>query len=304
MVKAIFQTLRPYQWTKNSLVFAALIFSLSFFQTNLLLRSIAGFLLFCAASSAVYIMNDLKDLREDRVHPLKKNRPIPSGRLPVGAAIVVMILLLAIAFGGSICLHRKFAIVLALYFLLNVGYSFGLKKIVILDVMMVSAGFLLRALAGAAVIDVEASRWLFLCTLMLALMLTTGKRYHEFSFLQSEATNHRMSLKSYSLSLLNSMLLISGASSILTYSLYTISEETIAHIGSPNLIYSTLFVVFGVFRYLYLLYNREEGGDPARVIVSDIPFVINGILWLLSILFIVYYQNSPLRELINNFNRT
>lgn len=299
MIKAIIQTLRPYQWTKNSLVFAALIFSLSFFQTDLLLRSFAAFLLFCAASSAVYIMNDLKDLKEDRLHPLKKNRPLPSGKLPAGIAIAIMVLLAATAISGSVALHRKFAVVLGLYFLLNIGYSFGLKKIVILDVMMVSAGFLLRALAGAAVIDVEASRWLFLCTLMLALMLTTGKRYHEISFLQKEAGNHRKSLSNYNLPLLEAMLLISGGASILTYSLYTISAETINHIGSPNLIYSTLFVVFGVFRYLYLLYVKAEGGDPARLVISDIPFIINGILWICSILFIIYYQNSALRELIN-----
>jgi len=299
MIKAIIQTLRPYQWTKNSLVFAALIFSLSFFQTSLLLRSFAAFLLFCAASSAVYIMNDLKDLKEDRLHPLKKNRPLPSGKLPAGIAIAIMVLLAATAITGSAVLHRKFAVVLGLYFLLNIGYSFGLKKIVILDVMMVSAGFLLRALAGAAVIDVEASRWLFLCTLMLALMLTTGKRYHEISFLQKDAGNHRKSLSNYNLPLLEAMLLISGGASILTYSLYTISAETINHIGSPNLIYSTLFVVFGVFRYLYLLYVKAEGGDPARLVISDIPFIINGILWICSILFIIYYQNSALRELIN-----
>lgn len=299
MIKAIIQTLRPYQWTKNSLVFAALIFSLSFFQTDLLLRSFAAFLLFCAASSAVYIMNDLKDLKEDRLHPLKKNRPLPSGELSAGIAIAIMVLLAATAITGSVVLHRKFAVVLGLYFLLNIGYSFGLKKIVILDVMMVSAGFLLRALAGAAVIDVEASRWLFLCTLMLALMLTTGKRYHEISFLQKEAGNHRKSLSNYNLPLLEAMLLISGGASILTYSLYTISAETINHIGTPNLIYSTLFVVFGVFRYLYLLYVKAEGGDPARLVISDIPFIINGILWICSILFIIYYQNSSLRELIN-----
>ncbi len=299
MIKAIIQTLRPYQWTKNSLVFAALIFSLSFFQTNLLLRSVVAFLLFCAASSAVYIMNDLKDLKEDRLHPLKKNRPLPSGKLPAGIAIAVMTLLAATAIAGSLLLHRKFAVVLGMYFLLNLGYSFGLKKVVILDVMMVSAGFLLRALAGAAVIDVEASRWLFLCTLMLALMLTTGKRYHEISFLQKEAGNHRKSLINYNIPLLEAMLLISGGASILTYSLYTISAETINHIGSPNLIYSTLFVVFGVFRYLYLLYVRAEGGDPARLVITDIPFIINGILWTLSILFIIYYQNSALREFIN-----
>ena len=299
MIKAIIQTLRPYQWTKNSLVFAALIFSLSFFQTDLLLRSFAAFLLFCAASSAAYIMNDLKDLKEDRLHPLKKNRPLPSGKLSAGIAIAIMVLLAATAITGSVVLHRKFAVVLGLYFLLNIGYSFGLKKIVILDVMMVSAGFLLRALAGAAVIDVEASRWLFLCTLMLALMLTTGKRYHEISFLQKEAGNHRKSLSNYNLPLLEAMLLISGGASILTYSLYTISAETINHIGTPNLIYSTLFVVFGVFRYLYLLYVKAEGGDPARLVISDIPFIINGILWICSILFIIYYQNSSLRELIN-----
>ncbi|HQH41355.1 MAG TPA: decaprenyl-phosphate phosphoribosyltransferase [Bacteroidales bacterium] len=300
MIKAIIRTLRPYQWTKNSLVFAALIFSLSFFQTSLLFRSVAAFFLFCAASSAVYIMNDLKDLNEDRLHPLKKNRPLPSGKLPIGVAVAVMILLAGIAITGSLALHRKFAVVLGLYFLLNIGYSFGLKKIVILDVMMVSAGFLLRALAGAAVIDVEASRWLFLCTLMLALMLTAGKRYHEISFLQAQAGNHRKSLGSYNQPLLEAMLIISGGASILTYGLYTISDETIAHIGSPNLIYSTLFVVFGVFRYLYLLYMKAEGGDPARLVISDIPFIVNGFLWLCSILFIIYYQNSILRELINN----
>lgn len=287
-LKALAISLRPHQWVKNSLVFGGLIFSRSLFRWEVVWLSLGAFLTFCLASSGVYLLNDLRDLEGDRRHPTKRLRPLAAGVLsPMAAGATMAMLLVASAF-AALSLGTNFAMVLGAYLLLNVAYSMGLKRVVILDVMAVAAGFVLRALAGAVVIGVQASPWLILCTLMLALLVGFGRRRHELSLLQSEARNHRPCLEGYSVQFLDLMMAVSGAAAVVTYGLYTMADETVAHFGSRSLVLTTPWVVYGVFRYLYLVHQRMEGGDPAHLFVTDAPSLVNALLWVMAVFFIIY----------------
>ncbi len=283
----LIKSMRPYQWVKNLLVFAALFFSISYHEWTNVVRVIFAFFIFCLVSSAVYIMNDLKDIKEDKVHPIKKLRPIASGQVSKGIATGLMITLFIISLSFGLVLSKSFFIVLLSYVLLNVGYSYGLKKIVILDVILLSIGFLLRALAGAVVINVEASPWLFLCTLMLALLLGFGKRYNELKTLSLDAEKHRENLKEYSISFLEKLMVISASTVIVTYSLYTLSNETIIRVNSTNLIYTSPMVLFGIFRYLFLVLEKDHGGDPTKLILNDLQIVVTFILWAITVFLIL-----------------
>ncbi|MFC1734035.1 decaprenyl-phosphate phosphoribosyltransferase [candidate division KSB1 bacterium] len=287
-LKALIIAMRPYQWVKNILVFAGLIFSLSAMDWYKLSLTFGAFLVFCAISSSIYLFNDLRDIEEDKKHPVKKKRPLPSGKLNVNLAKGSMVVLMILAFGFSYYINSFLTLIIFTYFILNIGYSMGLKKIVILDVMIVSIGFLLRAVAGAIVIQVEVSHWLFLCSILLALLITFGKRRHEIYLLNSTAGDHRHSLKEYSLPFLDVMMSISGACAIIAFSLYTMSEETTTRFGTDWLLYTTPFVLFGVFRYFYLIQIKSKGGDPTKMLITDIPSIINGILWLGMIFAIIY----------------
>jgi 4-hydroxybenzoate polyprenyltransferase len=279
--------MRPYQWIKNTLVFAALIFSLSFRNLHKDLRVLGAFVIFCLVSSAIYLMNDLKDKKEDKEHPVKSTRPIASGKLNKDLVTIVIIILLALTMLAGWYLSTGFFVILLIYVFLNFGYSFGLKKVVILDVIILSFGFVLRALAGASVIGVVASPWLFLCTLMLALLLGFGKRHSEIIMLADNAELHRRSLKEYSVSFLENLMIISAATAIVTYSLYTMSTDTISRIGSSNLIYTTPMVIFGIFRYVYLVIGLKKGGDPTKIFLLDIQMIINLVLWILTVMLIL-----------------
>lgn len=280
--------LRPYQWIKNLLVFSGLIFSISFLNSHNLGTSIAAFVLFCMASSGVYILNDIRDIKNDQVHPEKKNRPIASGKVSIRTGIILLITLLSLSLFFSYNLNKDFFLIIVLYLIFNVSYSFGLKNVVILDAMIVAMGFLLRAVAGCVVINVDVSPWLFICSLMLAMLLSFGKRRNELNALNDNAQNHRNSLQFYSVQLLDIILTICAASAIGTYSLYTMAAETVHRFGSQKLIMTTPFVMFGVFRYLYLIYTKNKGGDPTKLLISDLPTIINAILWFLGILNIIY----------------
>lgn len=288
VARGLLASLRPHQWVKNLLVFGGLIFSHSLFEWRNVALSFSAFVIFCLASSAIYLLNDLSDLRADRAHPLKRFRPLAAGLYSQNAARLMMVLLLVVASTMSLLFREKFSIVLGSYVLMNVGYSLGLKRVVILDVMMIALGFVLRAVAGAAIIGVSASPWLVLCTFMLALLMGFGKRRHELNLLQEEATNHRQTLQGYSLQFLDLMMTITGGAAVVCYALYTMADETTVRFGTQSLVLTVPFVLYGIFRYLFLVHKRMEGGDPARLVVSDLPTLINVALWVGAVCLIVY----------------
>lgn len=284
----IFKSMRPQQWIKNFFIFAALIFSQNILNLSLLLKTVVAFVAFCILSSALYILNDLQDLEEDRHHPLKSRRPIASGRLKRSTAITVFLMLSLLGFLISIILNFHFFIAALIYYLLQVAYSIRLKHVVILDVFIIAAGFLIRVVAGGLVIEVEISHWLLICTALLALFLSMSKRRHELCLLEENAINHRSILKEYNPYLLDQMIGVVTASTVVAYSLYTVSEETVAKFGTANLIWTGPFVLYGIFRYLYLVHQHAEGGSPEILIIKDKPLLIDIFLWIVSVILILY----------------
>lgn len=280
--------LRPYQWVKNLLVFSGLIFSTSLFKTDVIGVSLAAFGIFCLASSGIYILNDLRDIKLDRMHLVKMNRAIASGKVSKVSAVIILLLLLLAATLLSYLLDKNFFSIIIIYIAINIAYSFGLKKVVILDAFIVASGFLLRAFAGCVVIHVDVTPWLFICTLSLALIVSFGKRRDELNILKTDAKDHRETLQFYNIQLLDIILTICSATAIGTYSLYTMAEETVLRFGSQRLIITIPFVMYGVFRYLYLIYVQNKGGDPTKLLVRDIPTIINGVFWILSVGYVIY----------------
>ncbi len=289
MLKHIVKSMRPKQWVKNLLVFAALIFSENLLAWDKLLRTAAAFIFFCLVSGAVYIINDVVDRENDRTHPKKRLRPIAAGELPVLPALVAAMLAVAVGIGGGFYLNWRFGLVIAIYFLLQLAYSFVLKKIVVLDVMVVAAGFALRAISGTYVIAVQISPWLFVCTILLALFLALAKRRHELLFLEGGGISHRSVLGKYSETLLDQMIAVATSATVITYCLYTIAPETVHKFGTHNLILTMPFVLYGIYRYLYLVYRREEGGAPEKVLFTDLPLIIDVLLWMMSVVLILYF---------------
>lgn len=283
--------LRPYQWVKNLLLFSGLIFSASLFVNNDLLISILAFAIFCITSSGIYILNDLRDIEHDRINPTKKNRPLAAGKISEFKAVIIMVLLLVASAVSAFLLDKNFFFIIVMYLLLNIAYSFGLKNIVILDAMIVASGFLLRVFAGCVIIHVKVTPWLFICTLSLALTLSFGKRRNELNVLKSEAKNFRETLGFYSTQLLDIILTICCATTVVTYSLYTMANETVQRFGNQHLIISMPFVMYGIFRYLYLIYTKNKGGDPTKLLLNDFPSLLNGFLWIASILYVIYGNN-------------
>ncbi|MEW6456659.1 MAG: decaprenyl-phosphate phosphoribosyltransferase [Acidobacteriota bacterium] len=283
-------SMRPKQWAKNIAIFAALIFSQTFFVYDHLIKSILSFIIFSLFSGSFYIINDLIDLKKDIKHPIKSKRPIASGRLNKYSALIVSIFILILTGYISFLLNLYFGISLISYLILQILYSFLLKHLAILDVFSIAAGFLIRVVAGALVISVPVSSWLLLCTIFLSLFIALGKRRSELNLLGEEALNHRKSLKDYNIKLLDQMIIIVSASTILAYSLYTLSEETVRKFGTTNLKFSIPFVIYGIFRYLYLLYQKEEGGSPENILVNDKPTIINIILYGITVGIVLYIK--------------
>jgi 4-hydroxybenzoate polyprenyltransferase len=286
----IFKSLRPYQWIKNLFVFAPLIFSQNVFHVPYLIKTILAFAIFCILSGAVYIWNDLRDIEEDKLHPLKSQRPLASGRLGKTSATAAFVVFSFIALGCAFLLNLTFFILALSYFLLQILYSAWLKHVVILDVLLIAAGFLLRVSAGGVVILVDISEWILICTFLLALFIALSKRRHELVLLENEASNHRAILQEYSPYLLDQMISVVTASTVMAYSLYTISEETVAKFGSSRLIYTVPFVLYGIFRYLYLIHKKGEGGSPESLILKDKPFLVGILLWIASAIIILYVR--------------
>jgi len=285
--RAFLVSLRPHQWTKNLVVLVALAFSKHLFEPEPFLRAGLAFAIFCALSGAVYLLNDLVDLEQDRLHPLKRSRPLPSGALPVPLARLGCALL---ALAGLLCagwLGRGFLLAAAGYLALNVAYSFGLKHAVILDVLAISLGFVLRAVAGALAIQVVFSDWLLVCTILLALFLALAKRRHELVTLEN-ATGHRPALEEYSPYLLDQMIGVVTASCLTAYAFYTLAPETIAKYRTEKLAFTIPFVIYGIFRYLYLVHRKEQGGSPSEVLLTDRPLLVAVALWALAVVAIVY----------------
>lgn len=283
MMPPFVEAMRPHQWVKNLLVLAPLAFTPQglIFDVSAWATVLTAFACFCLAASSIYLLNDIVDREEDARHPKKKRRPIASGRLSPNAAKVQLLAQLAGTFGLAVLVPDAkglpFAVWPAAYLVLNITYSFWLKRLVIVDCMCIALGFQLRVMAGAAAIAVKASHWILLCTFFFSLFLAFCKRYEELAR-QAEATGRtRATMEDYTTSFLNMMIGPLAALSILTYALYTVSEETIETHHTDRLMYTVPFVVYGVFRYLFLVYRRSEGGDPARLLFRDLPLIVCGL---------------------------
>ena len=278
--KLLLVSLRPRQWTKNLAVFAPLLFAKGLLNGQAVLRACIAVLSFCLLSGGVYLLNDWVDREKDRLHPEKKNRPIAAGL--ISRRLVASTALLCWVFGLTLAYVARplFAGVAAGFLTLQVLYTFVFKRWVIVDVMVIALGFVIRVVGGGIAISVPVSNWLYLCTLLLAVFLGFAKRWHELSSLQADAVGHRENLSEYSLPMLDQMLSIVAASCILAYGLYTVAQDTIEHVGSDRLKYTVPFVIYGIFRYLFLIHRRGAGGSPDRVLLSDLPMVVDILLYL------------------------
>jgi 4-hydroxybenzoate polyprenyltransferase len=285
----LLESMRPQQWVKNLLLLAPLLFAKSLGDSTRIVEAILAFFIFCALSSGVYLLNDVVDFEKDRRHPIKSGRPIASGRLKRSTAVVILVVLLLGALAAGFALTPAFGAVGLAYVLLNLGYSFWLKEMVILDVMIIAFGFVLRALAGALAIRVEISPWLILCTIMLSLFLAFCKRRRELELLADGARDHRPALQEYSVGFLDQMISITTASTVVCYSFYTISPEVEQKLGTRHLFVTIPFVLYGIFRYLYLVHQRGQGGNPASSLLTDRPLLICVALWALVVASILYF---------------
>ncbi len=290
MVVDIIRSMRPRQWAKNVLVLAALIFSKNLLDTTNLLRSLAAFAAFCLLSGAVYIINDLVDREGDRRHPEKRNRPIAAGRLGTGAAVAAAALAALAALAAGWFLDWHFFAVGLFYFVMQLAYSLRLKRIVVLDVLIMAVGFALRAIAGTFVIHVAISPWLFVCTLLLALFMALAKRRHELMFLEGGGISHRSVLGKYTETLLDQMIAVATSATVIAYCLYTIAPETTAKFGTHYLIATFPFVLYAVYRYLYLVYRKDLGGAPERALLSDVPLLVDIGLWFATVVAVLYVR--------------
>lgn len=288
MIQPLVRSLRPTQWAKNLFVLAALVFGRQLSDRTAVAHALLALLAFCCLSSTVYLINDLRDREEDRRHPLKRLRPIAAGTLSVPAAVGAAVVLGLAALALSLGLGLPFVLVMASYLILNLLYTTWLKHMVILDVMSISLGFVLRVIAGAEATHVEVSRWLFLCTIFLALFLAFSKRRHEITLLAGAAAEQRRVLDHYSPAFLDQMINVVTASSVVAYALYCVAPETVEKYHTQDLIYTIPLVLYGIFRYLYLMYQSPGERNPTEAILRDPPFLINMVLWGLAVLWIVY----------------
>lgn len=285
--RGLIRTMRLKQWTKNGFVFIPILFDRQITHWDSLARVVLAFALFCLMSSAVYVLNDIVDVERDKQHPKKKHRPIPSGQLPIPIAIVGAVALPVISLGGAILLSPPLALVLGLYYAKDLAYSFSLKNIVIIDVLALAAGFILRVVAGVVVINVtHFSPWLYVVMGMFALFLAVGKRRQELIMLAERAHTHRATYKEYNLPLLDEMLRMITTSCLITYTFYTFEAQT--SLGGQAMLLTVPIAVYGIFRYLYLMHVKGEGGAPDELLFKDRPLLISVIVFVLAVGFIIY----------------
>ncbi len=288
LLSALVRSMRPRQYTKNVLVFAALIFARKVGDPAAVWLAVGAFALFCLISSAVYLINDVVDAEEDRKHPDKCKRPIAAGELSVAAALGAAGVFAVAGLAGSYYVNLGLGSTAAAYLGLMLLYQFIFKHRVIFDVFAIAFGFVLRAVAGAEALQVEISPWLLVCTLLLALFLGLSKRRGEIVLLAEGAAGHRRTLEKYSLNLLDQMIAVMTASTLMSYCLYTISERTVRELGSARLMYTIPFVIYGIFRYLYLVHEHGEGGHPDRTLLTDLPLLVTVALYVIAAGLIIY----------------
>jgi 4-hydroxybenzoate polyprenyltransferase len=284
---ALIKTLRPVQWTKNGVIFVPLVFDVKLFRIGPFSETLAGFLMLCLISGTVYLINDLADIEKDRQHPTKRKRPLPSGQLSRSVAIVAAILIPAVVLPLSFLLDVTFGFILTGYLTLQIAYSFRLKDVVIIDVMVIAAGFVLRVAAGVPLVQAERfSPWLYVFTTLLALFLGLGKRRQEMVLLKREASNTRPILDYYSLPFLDEMMAVVTAGTVMTYALYTFSAPNLPE--NHTMMLTIPFVIYGIFRYLYVIHIQGNGGAPDEVLLTDRPLQVAVVIFMLSAVVILY----------------
>jgi 4-hydroxybenzoate polyprenyltransferase len=294
--------IRVHQWIKNIFVFVPLLFSLNLFAEKYFITAFFAFLVFCLASSAIYVVNDLVDIESDRAHPTKKNRPLPSGEISKQNAVVISSLLLVIVFWLMMYFNYQFILLTVAFVLLNVLYSFWFKNVVLLDVFSIAAGFSLRVLAGAFVIQVPVSSWLLLTTMFISLFLGVMKRRSELVLVSERFNNYQLSagqnekpetqsrkvLAEYSLNFADQIATVAAAGVIICYALYSVAPRTVSAFQTERLIYTTPFVVFGIFRYMYLEYMSRKGENTTRILATDFPMIADVIIYIVTTIMIIY----------------
>jgi 4-hydroxybenzoate polyprenyltransferase len=282
--------MRPKQWTKNIFIFAGIFFSGQIFVLEQIANVFLGFFMFGFASGGIYILNDMVDLQRDRAHPIKSKRPIASGKISKKVASYYFIFITLVSTLFSLYLNRNFGLYIILYVVINVLYTFKIKHIVILDVMSISLGFLIRVLAGCVLVSVTPSDWLIVCSINISLFLGFCKRRQETNLFVSNTDNTRDVLKLYKNGFLNQIIAIVTSISFISYILYTVSPETVDRFGTRNLLFTIPFVLYGIFRYLFLIYVKSIDENPTDIIFKDRSFLLNGILWFFTALIIIYFR--------------
>jgi len=288
MLSLYLRLLRPHQWVKNGFVLAPLIFAGKLLHPPSLILEFSAFALFCLVSSGVYAFNDVFDREQDRTHPTKKNRPVAAGQIPVPAALVLGTGLDVSGVAGAFIIGKSFLLCVLFYLLLQLGYNVALRKIVILDILAVALGFVTRAVAGSFAIEVVTSPWLILCSLLIALFLGFAKRRQELVLLGAGAVKHRTILSEYSVPLLDQLIGIVTAATIVCYAIYTLTPDVTQRLGSRYMILTLPFVLYGVFRYLYLVHVHDKGGSPTRDLLADAPLLVSILLWTLTSVVLIY----------------
>ncbi len=287
-LRALLISMRPHQWTKNLFVLAPLLFGQKLGDLNAVGLALMAFAAFCLISSSLYIINDVADAEADRAHPEKRLRPIASGELTVSLSLLSVIVLLAIAFGIAASIGWRFMALAGAYGVLTLGYSLAVKHVVILDCMTIATGFVLRVVGGAVAVSVTPTHWLIACAFLLALYLAFAKRRQEILLLAESAREHRQVLGEYTVSFLDQVNNILVGATIVCYTLYTVAPETVARFGTDKLIYGTIFVVYGMLRYMILTQNSANGGNPSKALISDKPLLLAIIGWAIYNALIIY----------------
>jgi len=290
-MKEIIKLFRVSHWAKNVFVFVPLVFSKNLMNKDFLIEVLFAFIFFSIASSLVYVFNDLIDSEKDKLHQIKKFRPIASGKISKNQAVILIFVLVFLSGISFFVLNLQFNLILLGYVLLNISYSLILKKIVIVDLLSVSIGFMLRVISGALVIAVPLSSWLILTTLFLSLFLAVAKRRAEFIIYENE-NNTRIVLKDYNLKLLDQFLAISAGGIIISYSLYSVAERTVNYFHTENLVFTTVFVIYGIFRYLYLIHKEKNGENSLEILLKDIPSILNIFIYGIVIYYLIYHEKS------------